>query len=143
MESRATSPPKHTEAPTELLSRQKVDRIETELRQTAEIKEQKYINWRDVIDREGELPLPDDALWPKFVRAWREWYRTSVKHHDAEKQAENRYYYDAGKNYVESLDFSITEIEHTGSITLAKPSHWRDKGDEPDYEDRLMSYEIA
>ena len=66
------------------------------------------------------MPDPDDKDWPKFERAWRQWYKTSVKHDDPEKQAENAAYYGIGKDHVVSFGWGVVEVPHTGSIQVTK-----------------------
>lgn len=82
------------------------------------------------IVKEGRpLPLLDSKDWAKFERAFRLWYRTSVKHEDEEIRAENKFCYTVAKDHVEgTLGRNITEVQHTGSLTINKSkSNWIDK----------------
>lgn len=88
--------------------------------------------------------MPEDSLWPRFERSWRSWYKTAVKHDDENVRNENAKYYTIGKKHVEkNIGWKVTEIPHTGSLTVLKKSKWLTKGEKEGEKEYHVQYEIA
>ena len=99
------------------------------------------------IDRGGELPDRDSILYKRFVNSWREWFRvySGVKG-DFPKEviARNKYYYDIGKEHIESLGGQVTDNndynKETGTVQVYFPKKFGLVDD--DEATRAFSYEV-